>query len=486
MTRAYDAEVTLVLEGTYPYVAGGVSAWVHQILCAYPARKFALLHIGPHAGAYGAPRYQPPANVTVLTEAFCRGRDHGRRRRAARPVHTPARRGPSRMLAAFRRLHVDDAVDDELIADLASNDLSLPELLHGERTFEMLRRDLYERLCPDAPFVDFFWHFRAMHVPLLRLLAAPCPRAAVYHAVATGYAGLVGAVASFREQRPLVVTEHGIYAHEREMELSRVGWFVDCASLRRVWTHYFKMLSRIAYHRAARLLTLSEVNRARQLADGADPNKIEVVPNGVDPEVWRAEARPVATTSRLRVGFIGRVVPIKDLVTLIRAIHQVRQRVPEIELWIVGPDDEDRPYAQRCRALVDMLGLGEHIRFLGPQRVAEVYPQLDVVVLTSLSEGQPLVVLEAHAAGLPVVATDVGACRELIEGGSEADRQLGASGIVTRVASPSETAAALVRLAAHPELRLAMGKAGAARIAARYQLRQVVACYDSLYAEAVG
>ena len=67
--------------------------------------------------------------------------------------------------------------------------------------------------------------------------------------------------------------------------------------------------------------------------------------------------------------------------------------------------------------------------------------QLDVVVLTSLSEGQPLVILEAYAAGLPVVATYVGACRELIEGGDEADRALGPSGIVTRVANPAETAA---------------------------------------------
>jgi glycosyltransferase involved in cell wall biosynthesis len=398
------------------------------------------------------------------------------------------------MLEAIRRIHLGDEVDDAMIADLASGDLTIAELLHGDATFDLLRYDLYQRISPDAPFMDFFWHFRAMHIPLLRLLAAPCPRAAVYHAVATGYAGVVGAVASHRTGRPLVVTEHGIYARERELELSRASWIQDVdtdgtgrasrpSPLRRIWSHYFHMLSRIAYRRAARLVTLSEVNRSKQLADGADRRKTEVVPNGVDPGAWRGAARP-ASGERMRVGFVGRVVPIKDVITLIRACHLAREEV-DLEVWIVGPVDEDPAYAARCRAMVQSLGLEEHVRFLGPQRVAEIYPQLDLVLLTSLSEGQPLVILEAFAAGLPVVATDVGACRELVEGADDVDRHHGPSGIVTRVANPAETAAALVRLARHPELRAAMGRAAVARVSARYQLGQVVASYDSLYASMV-
>ena len=67
------ADVALILEGTYPYVAGGVSTWVDQILHAYPNRRFALIHIGPHPGAYGEPRYAIPGNVAMLTEIHCRG-----------------------------------------------------------------------------------------------------------------------------------------------------------------------------------------------------------------------------------------------------------------------------------------------------------------------------------------------------------------------------------------------------------------------------
>lgn len=486
------ADVALILEGTYPYVAGGVSTWVHQILGAYPSRRFALHHIGPHPGAYKEPRYEVPPNVVAIVESYCRGAEVIERRAHGSVDAPPRRRHPSRVLGAIRRLHVDDVVDDQLLEDLDAGDLTIHEFLHGEETFELLRHELYERLSPGAPFMDFFWHFRSMHLPLLRLLGTKCPDAGVYHAVSTGYAGLVGALASRRTKRPLVVTEHGLYAREREMELSRARWIHDLATrepspLRRFWSHYFRMLSRIAYHQASRLVTLSAANRAKQVADGADPKKTMVVPNGVS---WpsppaAATATPTASTPRadrktLRIGFVGRVVPIKDVITLIRAIGIARDRI-DLEAWIVGPEDEDPTYARRCHALAKALSLDLQLKFMGPQPVAQIYPELDVVVLTSLSEGQPLVILEAYAHGVPVIATDVGACRELIEGGDELDRRLGASGIVTRVANPPATAAALVKMSMHPELRTQMGKAALARVAARYQLRQVVAGYDSLY-----
>ena len=105
-----------------------------------------------------------------------------------------------------------------------------------------------------------------------------------------------------------------------------------------------------------------------------------------------------------------------------------------------------------------------------------------MVVLTSFSEGQPLVILEAYARGVPVIATDVGACREMIEGRDAADRALGPSGFVTRVAAPKETAAALVRLARDPALRRRLGAAGFRRVSAYYQRRDMLASYRALYA----
>jgi glycosyltransferase involved in cell wall biosynthesis len=130
---------------------------------------------------------------------------------------------------------------------------------------------------------------------------------------------------------------------------------------------------------------------------------------------------------------------------------------------------------------VARLGRSDRIVFVGPMPPPKIYGDLDVVVLTSFSEGQPLVILEAYAWGLPVIATEVGACREMIEGRGVDDRRMGPSGFVTRVAAPKETAAALVRLARDARLRWQMGAAGHQRVTTYYQRRDMLARYRSLY-----
>jgi glycosyltransferase involved in cell wall biosynthesis len=405
-------------------------------------------------------------------------------------------------------LHLDDRVDDELIADLGSGDFDVSSFLYGSASFELLL-EISERLAPSTSFLDLFWHFRAMHVPLLRLLAAPPPPAACYHAVSTGYAGLLGAVWSQATGRPFLLTEHGIYAREREMELCRAEWIRDDgeddglagwapapSALRLLWAQMFRKLSRIAYHRAARIVTLSEANRQKEIVDGAPAEKINIVPNGVRLLSVPADpARPAALppigraseagTGPLRVGFVGRVVPIKDVVTFIKACDLALRQTP-LDVRIIGPDEEDPVYAARCRGLVETLGRQDSIRFLGPRPPSQIYGDLDVVVLTSFSEGQPLVILEAYAAGLPVITTDVGACREMVSGRSGEDERLGASGFVTRVAVPQDTAGALLRLAADPALRQRLGEAGRRRVTAYYQRGDMIDAYRTLYRTEVG
>jgi len=526
--RAARPDVCLLVEGTYPFVAGGVSSWVHDIILGHPSLRFAILNIGSHPDCYGEPRYKLPENVVGLHKVFCQG-DDGKGaplegsaraelaeqiRRARTRADTAAR--PSRVLSAFRRLHVDGEASLGLIDDLGANDLEIADLLHGRASFTLLA-DLAAELAPAAPFLDLFWHFRAIHVPLLRLLATPPVAASCYHAVSTGYAGLLAAMWSRRLGQPLIITEHGIYAREREMELARAEWINDrrpgageegswtwapqISPLRRMWSRFFRTLSRIAYLQATRIVTLSEVNRRRQLDDGAPAEKIEIIPNGVALKAGSAgehgggsadgdadgdveEEGGLAVTplrpAPLRVGFVGRVVPIKDVISFIKACD-LALRAVDMEVSIIGPAEEDASYARRCRQLVERLERGQQIRFTGPKPPSEIYSDLDFVVLTSFSEGQPLVILEAYAAGVPVIASDVGACREMIEGRTPPDRALGPSGIVCPVASPKATAAALVRLARDSSLRQRMGLAGRKRVTSFYQRRAMLDAYRRLY-----
>ena len=506
-----DADVCLVLEGTYPYVAGGVSTWAHDLIRGLPALRFTLAHISPERGTQAVRRYALPDNVVGLRDLYCReppprGRTavglqraiQAERRRLADP------RRSSRVLDAFRRMHLEERADPKLLVDLATGDLSVGALLHGRASFD-LTVELYERLAPEASFLDFFWHLRSMYLPLVRLLGAEPPSAATYHALCTGYAGILAAVWSHRTGRPLLLTEHGIYTRERHLELYGVAWSgrrhrsdrgessprvvrrLDAATasaLRRMWVRFFRVLAQAAYAHASAITTVSETNRIKQIADGAPPEKTTTVPNGIDYGGLRRRLSGMRESGpehrRVRVGFVGRVVPIKDVVTFIHACS-LALRDADLDVRVFGPVDEDPAYLRRCRRLVANLGLERAIRFEGPQRLERIYSAIDVLVLTSFSEGQPLVILEANAAGIPVIATDVGACRELIEGGSDFDRRIGPSGIVTRIAAPEETAAAIVRLVREPELRRRMGAAGQRRVASFYRQTTTLSAYRAFY-----
>jgi glycosyltransferase involved in cell wall biosynthesis len=342
-----------------------------------------------------------------------------------------------------------------------------------------------------------------MHLPLVRLLAAPAPEARLYHALCTGYAGVLAGVWSQRTGRPLLLTEHGIYVRERVLELNRAAWSrarsrgagpargsrkIDAATaaiLRRMWTRFFRVLAQCAYARASRIVSISETNRTKQILDGAPPEKTHVVPNGIDVDALRARLRAAQSEHprrRVCVGFVGRLVPIKDVVTFIQACS-LALRVVDLDVRIIGPIGEDRDYARRCQHLAAGLGLLGAVRFEGPRRLEEIYPELDMLVLTSFSEGQPLVILEAGAAGIPVISSDVGCCRELLEGASGRDRELGPSGIVTRIASSEETAAAIILLARDASLRQRLGEAGHRRVAAFYRQRDTISAYQALYGD---
>jgi len=300
-----------------------------------------------------------------------------------------------------------------------------------------------------------------------------------------------------RRGRPMLLTEHGIYSRERRMEIDQAEWIyvqrqapmtlsAGPGFFKELWARLFERLSRITYVQADRIVTIFEGNRQAQIRDGADPAKTLVVPNGLDVGPLSALPRVEPAAGEFRIGFVGRVVPIKDVKTFIRAVKIVVTAHPGASAVIAGPGDEDPEYLAECQALAATLGISERVEFTGRVDVKQIYPRVDVLVLTSISEGLPLVILEAAAAGIPVVSTDVGACRELLEGRLPADRALGASGLVTGLADPAATARAILSLARDPGLCEEMGRAARARVRAHYQESDLIRRYREIYADLLG
>jgi glycosyltransferase involved in cell wall biosynthesis len=214
-----------------------------------------------------------------------------------------------------------------------------------------------------------------------------------------------------------------------------------------LWIRFFEWLGKLCYDAADPIVALYEANRLRQISDGAAAARTRNIPNGINLKRLAAlRERRAAGDPPPVLCLIGRVVPIKDIKTFIRAMRIIATRLPAAEAWIAGPEDEDRAYAEECRNLTESLDLTDRVKFLGFQKIDELLPKIGLVVLSSISEGLPLVILEGYAAGVPCVSTDVGSCRQLIEGLDEADRALGAAGRIVRIADPQGLAEAALAL----------------------------------------
>lgn len=403
-------KICLIVEGCYPYVVGGVSAWVQMLLRQMPEHQFLLVSIGAQRRQRGQFRYEIPANVTELREYFLDeplGREPGA---SGRPLSAAARQ-------ALLDLVQGTAPDWPRLFEAFGGEQPRPveEFLMSE-DFLALARGLAETTGRNTPFKDLFWTLRSMLLPALELLRCPVPEADVYHAVATGYAGLLGAKFSYFAHKPLLLTEHGIYTREREEEILKADWVPGY--FKPTWIGYFRALSQAAYRQARTIVSLFQGARELQIGLGADERKCRVIPNGIDISRFAAIPPLDPAPHPLHLGAVLRIVPIKDVKTMIYSFHRVKAARPDATLDLIGPYDEDPAYYQECRDLIRRLGCRD-IRFVGRADVTDWLPKLDLLLLTSISEGQPFVLLEAMAARRPVVATNVGACREIIEGAED-------------------------------------------------------------------
>lgn len=496
--KAEQVDVLLLLEGTFPFVAGGVSSWVHQIIRGNPDVRFGALFIGARKEDYGPMRYALPDNLVHLDAVYLWEAGAPAR---TRPAPTQA---DAATMAQVNEMHerlrhgLDRPDSLPLFAGLLEQahpqgQLRREVFLHSEAAWQRIRTS-YQRHSTDPSFVDYFWTVRTIHAPLwvLRQAVDRCPPARIYHSVSTGYAGTLALLLKHLRPRPFILSEHGIYVKERKIDLYQAEWLKDNRThferdpsqgsyYRELWIRFFEHLGQLTYQSADHIVALYEANRQRQVLDGAPAERTSCIPNGIDVQRFaplRAQ-RPVDPPPVLCL--IGRVVPIKDIKTFIRSMRTVLTRLPQAEAWIAGPEDEDPDYAQECRDLVQRLGLEGSVKFLGFQKLPELLPRIGLVVLSSISEALPLVVLEGYAAGVPTVSTDVGSCRQLIHGLPGEDEAIGASGRVVRIADPEALGLACLELLTDTHAWQRASEAAVRRVETYYQQDMMFERYRALY-----
>lgn len=496
------ADVCLVLEGTYPYVSGGVSTWVHQIISAMPELRFAIFHLGANRESCREKKYEMPANVTSLADVFLFDS-------ASSPLGllgaVPSSWGEFYKAAErmAERLPCGDERDFELLSTLmrqiaAGGAMPFETFWQDRKTWRVLR-EIYERHSSGQSFIDFYWTACFLVQPMWALARAMSrmPAARLYHTACTGYAGLAAAMGAAQHHAPMLTTEHGIYLRERITDICKSTWIPErqklwpslndpLSPLRRLWIGFFDMLGRACYNRSAAIISLFEKNAVAQRHFGADPARISIIPNGIRTEECEASfqkraARRAANSRSKVIGFLGRVVSIKDVKTLLLSAARVCSQLPDARFIISGPTEEEPEYYRECVALSEQLGLQDKVTFTGPVARDDFFPGIDLMILTSISEGLPFVVIESLASGVPVVSTDVGACGEILNGAPNETPHHGTAGILASVGNADELALACIRLLSDASLLEEMSRAGRERVRHHYHEREVIAAYRKLY-----
>lgn len=260
---------------------------------------------------------------------------------------------------------------------------------------------------------------------------------------------LYGAMASLLSGIPHLYTKHGI---------GELGW-------------KSRLRNRLAGLTVDQLVAVSEsVGRYSTGSEGLPAHKLRTIGNGIDLQSYENIPLPDPRSDAPSIGHVARLSPVKNQTLLMTLFAKFRERIPGAKLIIVG----DGPEAEALAELRQKLNLQAHVELTGPRRdIPECMARFDWFALTSLSEGTPISVIEAMAAGRPITGTNVGGMSEIVSHGE--------TGYLVDLDASDELLDHWQKLAEEPGLAAKLGAAGRQTVAERYSLSHMVDQYIESY-----
>lgn len=462
-------KIALIGEGTYPFAMGGVSTWCDQLIHGMPDHEWEVVTLT--TGRAPAPLWTIPDNV-VRVRPISVWSEHAFRPAAARgvPDGYPAFaralvRPMARDAAAAARDHREFSEALQRLLGWARSHGGPPSLAHDEAVTVLLRSWRQQRGGHLGLGEAIRWSTMCEH--LLRPLFEPPVEVDVAHASMNGPSMLVAMAAKWSAGTPIVMSEHGVYLRERYLLDETPEQSGNTRALRLA---FFRLLAGAAYLSADAIAPHSRYNRRWQLRHGAAEGRMTTMYNGVQPADFPMAA---AEPSEPTITYLGRIDPIKDLHTLLRAFAIVVTAVPRARLRIFGGSPVGQEsYLSGCRALIDSLGLQHAITLEGPTSdPVTAYHAGSIVALSSISEGFPYTVVEAMACGRPVVCTNVGGVAEAV----------GEGGLVVPPRDPEAMARACIALLLDDGERARRALIARERVIEWFTVERWVSAYSVLY-----
>jgi polysaccharide biosynthesis protein PelF len=479
--------VLLTTEGTYPFHKGGVSTWCDVLIRQLPEIDFLVFAVMMHP--YLTPQYPLPRNLKQLVKVPLWGLTDPLEFSWRYPLTdalaikeaTTTAVITEHFLPLFTKLLQSIHTFSDTFTAAVPTELA--ELFTQMHTF--FQQFDYHATLHSAPvwqtFHQSFQHGLATQQPTLAeavqalqllyhfllVLHFPVPRADLSHAAAAAFCGLPCVIAKLRYGTPYLLTEHGIYLREQYLNL---GKQISSHFVRRFLYQLISIVVTTNYHCADQISPVCHYNTRWEKWWHIPANRIQVIYNGADPERFYPATSPPQNPRPL-VATVGLIFPLKGTLDLIAAAHLVHQQLPSVEFRVYG-HASDTAYFAECQTQVAALKLQATFIFAGStNNPCQVYQMADIVVLPSISEGFPYVIIEAMLAGAAIVATDVGGVREAL-----AD-----TGLVVPPRQPAAMATALLTLLTNPEHRQHLGQRAHQRARQHFTEAQFLAAHRTTY-----
>jgi len=492
-TSATDpVRVLLITEGTYPFHWGGVSTWAHLLLRDLTDVDFTLLSIVTNPRL--KPQFELPPSVRrfipvplwgicnvletwrgmSLVNIFRRKRQTTEAIAASLfvPLFQPflqAIFGGSfepetlgrvihQMYRYFLAYDFDATLRSQAVwncfVDTAQHHFPPLAAAHGYPNAEFILSDLTSGM-------KWLYHW-------LFPLAKPLPQVDVVHAAMVGLSTLVAVAVQREYDAGYFLTEHGIYLRETYLAEASAS---DSLFLKLFKVRFARCMTALSYALADQISPCCDYNQRWELKNGAPADRLKTIYYGVDPTVFTPAGKIIGEPPV--VVWVGRINPLKDLETLLRAAALVHQVRPDIQFKLFGnAAPEDEAYSKAMGHLHNELGLGDAVVFCGFAATPETaFNQGDIIVMSSISEALPFSILEAMLCGKPIVSTAVGGVLEEIEG----------CGIAVEPRNPHEMAEAILKLMNDPVYCAALGRAARERSAGQFGLHQSSNAHRSSY-----
>ncbi|HKJ45347.1 MAG TPA: GT4 family glycosyltransferase PelF [Balneolales bacterium] len=495
MDVAERPTVLLATEGSYPYKGGGVSTWA-QMLCEELNGQIDFIIFALSNSSQDKIRYNLPSNIkAVYNIPLWVTEDTVVYYNAEPPfsyyLKRKLRTTRNDIDNLFRPIFKDFI---ECLKDPVTKSVESGQVIYGlwkyfqyydykmtlshistwdhfkQFLFEYTDKTITSSSTETPHLLDMTYGMRWLYHFMMPIVAS-IPQINLSMSTLAGFPVIPSIVAKFEYGIPYMVIDHGVFIRERLINISNTNFSY---SAKKILLDMATLITGTAYHYADRILPVSGFNKNWEITFGAEANKIEVIPNGVDTQYFVPGPKPKELNNTKTVVAVSHIFPLKDIETMIKVCEIVSGKIHDVQFIVYGSLDIDPDYTRKCQALIKRLHIEENFKLAGYHaNPRETYNEGDIYLMTSISEGVPYTLLEAMSCGKPVVATDVGGISEILKD----------NGILCKPRDPNNIAEAVLLLLVDDAMRNEMSVNSRANVIKEFSKEHFVQHYKNIFQE---